>query len=110
MLFVLLRFIRIYHLEMLGLLGLDLGVYGAPETFLVDGHGIVRWKHVGPLTDAIIQTQLLPLLGKISMRVDEAKRLHERKSLRRFIAAFVSFLGAYAAGIAVLFFITMRAA
>ena len=48
-----------------GRTALNWGVYGAPETFLVDGHGIVRWKHVGPLTDAIIQTQLLPLLGKI---------------------------------------------
>mgnify|MGYP000911863881 CR=1 FL=1 len=48
-----------------GRTALNWGVYGAPETFLVDGHGIVRWKHVGPLTDAIIQTQSLPLLGKI---------------------------------------------
>jgi cytochrome c biogenesis protein CcmG/thiol:disulfide interchange protein DsbE len=41
---------------------LDWGIYGAPETFLVDGQGIVRWKHVGPLTDGIIDGELLPAL------------------------------------------------
>ncbi|GAB2517553.1 DsbE family thiol:disulfide interchange protein [Lysobacter humi (ex Lee et al. 2017)] len=39
---------------------LDWGIYGAPETFLVDGAGRVRWKHVGPLTDAIVRDELLP--------------------------------------------------
>lgn len=43
---------------------LDWGIYGAPETFLVDARGIVRWKHVGPLTDAIIQAELLPALTR----------------------------------------------
>ncbi|STU97383.1 cytochrome c-type biogenesis protein CcmG/DsbE, thiol:disulfide oxidoreductase [Klebsiella pneumoniae] len=32
-----------------GMLGLDLGVYGAPETFLIDGQGIIRWRHAGDL-------------------------------------------------------------
>ena len=45
-----------------GRAAIDWGIYGAPETFLVDAHGIVRWKHVGPLTDDIIAAQLLPLL------------------------------------------------
>ncbi|MHB8912825.1 MAG: DsbE family thiol:disulfide interchange protein [Lysobacter sp.] len=44
---------------------IDWGIYGAPETFLVDGAGIVRWKHVGPLSDAIIADELLPQLMKI---------------------------------------------
>jgi cytochrome c biogenesis protein CcmG/thiol:disulfide interchange protein DsbE len=43
---------------------LDWGIYGAPETFLVDGHGIVRWKHVGALTDNIIDGELLPALAQ----------------------------------------------
>ncbi len=43
---------------------LDWGIYGAPETFLVDAKGIVRWKHVGPLTDEIIAQELLPALQK----------------------------------------------
>ena len=41
---------------------LDWGIYGAPETYFVDARGIVRWKHVGPLTDGIIARELLPLL------------------------------------------------
>jgi len=44
---------------------IDWGIYGAPETFLVDGAGIVRWKFVGPLTDAVIAEQLLPQLARI---------------------------------------------
>jgi cytochrome c biogenesis protein CcmG/thiol:disulfide interchange protein DsbE len=47
---------------------LDWGIYGAPETFYVDAGGIVRWKHVGPLTDEIVQKELLPLLGKNEAR------------------------------------------
>ena len=43
---------------------LDWGIYGAPETVLVDGRGIVRWKHVGPLTDGIIAGELLPALAQ----------------------------------------------
>ena len=42
---------------------LDWGIYGAPETFLVDGNGIVRWKHVGQLTDGIVHDELLPVLA-----------------------------------------------
>ena len=45
-----------------GRTALDWGIYGAPETFLVDADGIVRWKHVGPLTDEIVARELMPLL------------------------------------------------
>lgn len=45
-----------------GRAALDWGIYGAPETFLVDAQGMIRWKFVGPLTDEIVQQQLLPLL------------------------------------------------
>ena len=41
---------------------IDFGIYGAPETFLIDANGIVRWKYVGPMTDAIVRDQLLPAL------------------------------------------------
>ncbi len=47
-----------------GRTAIDWGIYGAPETFLVDGQGIVRWKHVGAVTDEIIQEQLIPALEK----------------------------------------------
>ena len=45
-----------------GRAAIDWGIYGAPETYLVDAAGIVRWKHVGPLTDEIINAELLPRL------------------------------------------------
>ena len=48
-----------------GRAAIDWGIYGAPETFLVDGQGIVRWKHVGAITDQIINDELVPLLDKL---------------------------------------------
>ena len=41
-----------------GRTAIDFGVYGAPETFLVDAEGVIRFKHVGPLTDAIIAKEI----------------------------------------------------
>jgi len=43
---------------------IDWGVYGVPETFLVDAAGVIVYKHVGPLTPAAIETELLPALEK----------------------------------------------
>lgn len=45
-----------------GRAAIDWGTYGAPETFLVDADGIIRWKHVGPLDDGVIADELEPLL------------------------------------------------
>ncbi|WP_075181369.1 DsbE family thiol:disulfide interchange protein [Pantoea sp. 1.19] len=44
-----------------GMLGLDLGVYGAPETFLIDGHGIIRYRHAGEIDARVWQQELRPL-------------------------------------------------
>lgn len=54
---------NIYDVE--GRLGLDLGVYGAPETFVVDSKGIIRFKHVGVINQAVWQETLLPVLESI---------------------------------------------
>lgn len=43
-----------------GDVGINWGVYGAPETFLLDKHGVIRWKQIGPLTPGIIDGELLP--------------------------------------------------
>ena len=43
-------------------MGLDLGVYGLPETFVLDSSGEIRYKHVGPLTEADWEQQLKPIL------------------------------------------------
>lgn len=48
-----------------GRTAIDWGISGAPETFLVDGQGIVRWKHVGAIDQATIDHQLIPALEKI---------------------------------------------
>jgi cytochrome c biogenesis protein CcmG/thiol:disulfide interchange protein DsbE len=43
---------------------IDWGVYGVPETFIVDKRGTIIFKHVGPLTRQAVDTQLLPALAK----------------------------------------------
>lgn len=48
-----------------GRAALDWGIYGAPESFLVDAQGVIRWKFVGPLTPEVVQTQLLPALESL---------------------------------------------
>ena len=52
----------------------------------------------------------LPLLGIVSRHIDEATKLKNRKDFRRFIAACASLVGAYGAGIALLFIFTIRTA
>lgn len=47
-----------------GMLGLDLGVYGAPETFLIDGQGIIRYRHAGDLNQHVWQKEIEPLWQK----------------------------------------------
>ncbi len=47
-----------------GMLGLDLGVYGAPETFLIDGQGIIRYRHAGDMNDKVWEKEVLPLYKK----------------------------------------------
>jgi cytochrome c biogenesis protein CcmG/thiol:disulfide interchange protein DsbE len=46
----------------------DWGIYGAPETYLVDARGIVRWKTVGPISDQLIRDQIEPELAKMSAK------------------------------------------
>ena len=44
-----------------GRIGIDYGVYGVPETYLIDAEGVIRYKRIGPLTSAILEEKLLPL-------------------------------------------------
>ncbi len=48
-----------------GRLGIDLGVYGVPETFVLDRKGVIRYKHIGPITPEILRNELLPLIRKL---------------------------------------------
>jgi cytochrome c biogenesis protein CcmG/thiol:disulfide interchange protein DsbE len=43
-----------------GQLGIDLGVYGAPETYLLDARGVIRYRHVGVLDDQVWRENFLP--------------------------------------------------
>jgi len=48
-----------------GRLGIEFGVYGAPETFLIDPHGVVRYRHVGIVSPKVYDDIFLPLIAKI---------------------------------------------
>lgn len=49
-----------------GLVGIDYGVYGVPETFVIDQTGKVAFKHIGPITPESMQKTLLPLISKLN--------------------------------------------
>ena len=49
-----------------GRVGLDFGVYGVPETFVIDKQGVIRFKQIGALTPAVLQDKVLPLLRKLN--------------------------------------------
>ncbi|MEO8009570.1 MAG: DsbE family thiol:disulfide interchange protein [Betaproteobacteria bacterium] len=48
-----------------GRVGIDYGVYGVPETYVIDRNGIIRYKRIGPVTVQILQEKILPLLKKL---------------------------------------------
>jgi cytochrome c biogenesis protein CcmG, thiol:disulfide interchange protein DsbE len=50
-----------------GSIGREWGVYGWPETYVVDGHGIIRFKIVGGLTNEVVAQQLLPAIEKAKL-------------------------------------------
>jgi cytochrome c biogenesis protein CcmG, thiol:disulfide interchange protein DsbE len=45
-----------------GRASIEWGVYGVPETYVVDGRGIIRLKYVGPLSDAVLKEQFIPAI------------------------------------------------
>jgi cytochrome c biogenesis protein CcmG/thiol:disulfide interchange protein DsbE len=49
-----------------GRIGMDYGVYGVPETFVIDRAGVVRYKHVGPITAEVLRDKIEPLLKKLN--------------------------------------------
>jgi cytochrome c biogenesis protein CcmG/thiol:disulfide interchange protein DsbE len=48
-----------------GRTSIDWGVYGVPETFLIDKAGVVRYKQIGPLTVEALQQKILPLVRQL---------------------------------------------
>ncbi len=51
-----------------GQLGIDLGVYGAPETYLLDKQGVIRYRHVGVLDERVWQEDFLPRIQLIGSK------------------------------------------
>ena len=49
-----------------GRAAIDFGVYGVPESYLVDREGRIRFRRVGPLTEAVIEGQLKPLIAELA--------------------------------------------
>ena len=49
-----------------GRIGIDYGVHGVPETFVIDREGVIRYKHIGPITPEVLRDKLEPLLRKLN--------------------------------------------
>lgn len=49
-----------------GRVGIDYGVYGVPETYVIDKTGIIRMKHTGPITPQILTEKILPLVAELN--------------------------------------------
>lgn len=48
-----------------GRVGIDYGVYGVPETYLIDKQGVIRHKQIGPITPQALTDTILPMLAKL---------------------------------------------
>lgn len=49
-----------------GRIAIEYGVYGVPETYVIDKRGMIRYKHIGPLTPEIAREKIRPLLAKLN--------------------------------------------
>ncbi len=56
---------RAIGLDQTGRTAIDFGVYGVPETYVIDKQGRIRLRHVGPLTEADVAKELMPLLKSL---------------------------------------------
>jgi len=48
-----------------GRVGMDYGVYGVPETYVIDKKGIIRYKQIGPITPSVLRDKVLPLIQRL---------------------------------------------
>ncbi len=49
-----------------GRIGIDYGVYGVPETFVIDRQGVIRFKHIGPVTPQVLRESIEPLVRRLN--------------------------------------------
>ncbi|HRE18855.1 MAG TPA: DsbE family thiol:disulfide interchange protein [Rhodocyclaceae bacterium] len=52
-------------LDLDGRVGIDYGVYGVPETYVIDKAGVIRMKHIGPVTPEVLTQKILPLISEL---------------------------------------------
>jgi len=57
---------RLSAFDIQGTVGIDYGVYGVPETYVIDKRGVIRYKRIGPLTSDIVKQKILPLLDELN--------------------------------------------
>jgi cytochrome c biogenesis protein CcmG/thiol:disulfide interchange protein DsbE len=53
-------------MDLPGRVAIDWGVYGVPETYLIDRNGVVRWRQAGPITPDVLESELRPLLRSVA--------------------------------------------
>ena len=51
--------------DIAGRIAIDYGVYGVPETYVIDKRGVIRYKRIGPLTPEIVKEKVLPLVHEL---------------------------------------------
>jgi cytochrome c biogenesis protein CcmG/thiol:disulfide interchange protein DsbE len=49
-----------------GRIGIDYGVYGVPETYVIDRQGVIRYKHIGPVTPEVAEKKIAPLVKELN--------------------------------------------
>jgi len=49
-----------------GRIGIDYGVYGVPETYIIDRQGVIRYKHIGPISADVVKDEMEPLVRKLN--------------------------------------------
>jgi cytochrome c biogenesis protein CcmG/thiol:disulfide interchange protein DsbE len=49
-----------------GRVGINFGVYGVPETYVIDKRGIIRYKQIGPVTPELMNAKILPMMEKLA--------------------------------------------
>ena len=49
-----------------GRVGIDYGVYGVPESYVIDKSGVIRYKHIGPISAEALQKTILPLISELN--------------------------------------------
>ena len=54
--------------DLVGDVAIDWVVYGVPETFVIDSDGMIRYKHIGPINQNVLDNEILPLLRRIRLK------------------------------------------